>query len=362
MKTFRALLFICASVLLFANTARAIPYASGVTNNNGTIQFIINEPADSLWVIYNDGVSNAITHPPIQVFAVSNLLVGTNYQVNDILAINGGSGTPATIKITGTNSTGQITAFNLLDPGSYSGGDLALPANPVSVTGGAGSNATFFLFYGVSNGLATFTPGVGESNYLIYVKKEGNGQPQQISADYGAFASWATPRGIAVNRNPKVGYLFGRIYVGNASAAQQGVFALNADQTDSPLHRARVGYPTNFWISGSTSSPYRMSVAPDNSLYVGDFSGSNPFLWQLGPDFNATNKAIAGTGRLSGRPVVTGSLATGNLVIFTADATKLTDATNSYGWSADDEGAGHAGEANNVFRYTIGAGPIPAGG
>jgi len=273
MRTSRALLFLSAFLALFlSKSAQATPYASGVTNNNGTIQFYLNEPADTngLWVVFNDGTTNFF----------------------------------------------------------------------------AADQAT-------NTGLHSFTLSAGQTNFQIFVKKSGNGTPTQISSDAGLFSGWPSPRGVAVNRNPQTGYLFGR-----------GIYALNSDLSQTAISAALSPFPNGFWAVNA-SSPYRMSVAPDNSLYVGDYSATtNQGLYRFGPDFEYTNRVLAASvvGRLSGRPVVTGSPSTGDFTIYTADATFPDNATNSYGWSADDEGPGHAGEYNNIFRYKLGANTIPAGG
>jgi hypothetical protein len=61
MKMFRHLLCIAATMLLVALSANAHPYASSVTNNSGTIQFILNENADSVSVAFDNAtVTNVL--------------------------------------------------------------------------------------------------------------------------------------------------------------------------------------------------------------------------------------------------------------------------------------------------------------
>ncbi len=55
MKMFRPFHCVAASVLLSALSATATPYASGVTNAGGTIQFILNESATSVTVTFDNG-------------------------------------------------------------------------------------------------------------------------------------------------------------------------------------------------------------------------------------------------------------------------------------------------------------------
>jgi len=65
---------------------------------------------------------------------------GTGYAVANVLTVQGGTGTAATLTVA-TVSGGVITSVTITTRGSYT----ANPTNPVSVSGGAGSNATFNL-------------------------------------------------------------------------------------------------------------------------------------------------------------------------------------------------------------------------
>ncbi|HEV2453344.1 MAG TPA: Calx-beta domain-containing protein [Verrucomicrobiae bacterium] len=61
MKVHCRLLLSCAAVVLSAITAqmvKAAPYASCITNNNGTIQFYLNESGGNVVVTYEDGSTN----------------------------------------------------------------------------------------------------------------------------------------------------------------------------------------------------------------------------------------------------------------------------------------------------------------
>ena len=163
---------VLAAAVFWPQVSQAHPYASGVTNNGGTIQFILNENADNVGVSFDLGAA--------------------------------------------TNNLGPLTS-----------------------------------------GLNSFPLGI-HTNYAIYVTKAGNGVPSLISVDTNPFCVWPTPRGLGVNQNPQIGALFGRVYVseGNQAIAGSvvnapynaapylksypGLYALNADLSDSPL-----GYGTN---------------------------------------------------------------------------------------------------------------------
>lgn len=65
---------------------------------------------------------------------------GTGYAVSDVLTVVGGTGTAATLTVTGV-STGVITTISVTTEGDYT----VFPTSPVTVTGGTGTGATFNL-------------------------------------------------------------------------------------------------------------------------------------------------------------------------------------------------------------------------
>jgi Immunoglobulin I-set domain len=197
-----------------ASQVKATPYASGLTNNSGTISFYLNEAGGNVTVTYEDG--------------------STNTTFNGIT--------------TGTNEPKGQFSFSLS----------------------------------------------GHTGYAISVFKLGNGVPVQISDDTSNFSIWGTPRGIAVNQNAKVGSLFGRIYAGSggfsgsgATTKYHGLYALNAD------YSVALGQGTNAFAQGlfsaeSSSGPYKLRVAPDNTLIENDFAG-NGSLYLFSPDLSSSN-------------------------------------------------------------------------
>ena len=266
----------CAiAVGLFAlQTAQAHPYASGVTNNSGTIKFILNESADNGYVLFDNG--------------------------------------------TVSNNLGAL-----------------------------------------SKGVQTFAL-TTHTNYSIGVFKVGSGGAAQISVDASNTVKFtsAAARGVAVNSNPKDRH-FGLIYTLNSTAGgsglaakARGIYIFNADTSDA-FGRGATASGTVF-NSGSASSPYRVGIGPDQTVYVSDFSTVAATVWQFDPDVSTPstwtnvlgiigeNAGIAAGyhGDISGKPCVTGSLTTGNLVLYTADAA-LPPIYNS------------------INKYVIGAGPVP---
>lgn len=93
------------------------------------------------------------------VNAASVVAGGTGYATNNILTVVGGTGTAATLRVTG-QSGGVITTVSVETAGNYT----VPPPNPVSVTGGAGSGATFNLTVGtftIPNEVETIAAGLG---------------------------------------------------------------------------------------------------------------------------------------------------------------------------------------------------------
>ncbi len=70
---------------------------------------------------------------------------GTPYALGNILTVVGGTPITATTLIVTGVSSGVITSVEVGTPGNYLNANI--PTNPVSVTGGAGSGATFTITY-----------------------------------------------------------------------------------------------------------------------------------------------------------------------------------------------------------------------
>jgi hypothetical protein len=286
------------TVFKFIPQAKASPYASGITNNAGTISFYLNESGGSVTITYEDGSTNA---------SFNGITTGTN----------------------------------------------------------------------VAKGAQSFSLG-GHVSYAITVTKTGNGTPSLISADTNQFCVYNSPRGVDANKNSQFGNLFGRVYIGNSAAGGttpynkgKGIYALNSDLTEG-LGNGTNAATTGTWVNSGSSGPYRMRVAPDNTLLVGDFSTAAATVWQFSPNLTTSNLVLAIIGETAGAaagihgdefgtPLMTGSLANSNLVLWTADPGM--GVPNSTIAPALVLGPGTSrGSFNCLYRYDIGAGPIPATG
>jgi hypothetical protein len=264
-------------------------------------------------------------------------------------------------------------------------------ASGVSGTNGAGfvsfimneDGATVNVVFedGTSNSLGVLPKGPASFNlgthtsFRIICSKAGTGTPSLISSDSFTNSSWNSPRGVDANKNPRIGSLFGRLYIGNSTAGGTvgstfkglGLYALNADQTEALGKGTNATATTTFTNSGG-AGPWRLRIAPDNTVLVNDFSTTNAALWQFQPDLDSSNLVLSIIGQdaaasagihgdMFGTPLITGSLAASNLVLWTADGGMAARAGNNTNGAL---GPGtSAGSYNCVFRYDIGAGPLP---
>jgi hypothetical protein len=119
---------------------------------------------------------------------------GTGYIVGDILTVAGGvSSVPAQLEVDTVGGSGEITAIAVANAGVYT----VEPTDPVSVTGGTGSDATFNLTFG--------------STYKFWVHEVGvnkqDGQTEYPIQSYFQTADIALPLVQQVNRQTEVIYV-----------------------------------------------------------------------------------------------------------------------------------------------------------
>ena len=108
----------------------------------------------------------------MNIKTVTITAAGSGYAADDILSVSGGTAaSTATIKVVSVNGSGAIQSAEIQSSGNYT----ALPSNAVSVSGGAGTSATFTLAWEVlrvsmtntgsgmfANPSITFSAGGGE--------------------------------------------------------------------------------------------------------------------------------------------------------------------------------------------------------
>jgi hypothetical protein len=251
--------------------------------------------------------------------------------------------------ITGTNAAGDVS-FIMNEGGAT-----------VTVTFEDSSTANLGVLAKGSNffNLGTHT------SYTISCYKQGNGTPSLISTDADTYSIWDSARGVAVNKNAAIGTNFGQLCVGNGATGGKGLglFLLNADQT---LVKGSVG--SDFW-SGGGNGPWRVRANDDGTFLASDFSTAKASLFQYSPDLSSSNLVLSIVGQTAavaagihgdffGCAIMKGSLAQGNLALYTFDSGMgAPQDTNSIKGPLTSPGS-----FNCVFKYNIGAGPIPAAG
>jgi hypothetical protein len=298
---------VAAAAAMVPLAANANPYASGVTISGTTVSFILNESADSLTYSINGG-------GPI--------------------ALDGSTKGTKTFNLTSPTDTFSIsTAKN--DP----------------------------LGYQIRTGATTPAAGSGLS------QTTNNGGFNPISSDANVLNKFNSPRGVATNMNPNAGAFFGMVYVANSAAGSpsgrgaigDGLYALKADGTDGTGNGNTVGAVAPTW-GASSSAPFRLSVGGDNNVYVADFGDASSTVGYDSPNLSSYTQVLKDVGGTPPLPAgqnhgsttaiaATGSLAQGNLVIYTLDE----DLSPS-------QFGGSSTARNNLWRYDVGSGPLTYGG
>jgi len=220
-------------------------------------------------------------------------------------------------------------------------------------------------------GTNTFSIG-SHTNFSIVVYKVGSNALNQISSDNNVYNNFYGPRGVAVNKNPKI-WNFGRIYVVNAdpgdaspirTTTTKGIYAMDAASEDC-LHLGNTAATAGMTLgTDNTHSPFRVFVGPDDSVYVGD-AGSQKIggVWRVDPNLAtsvnlfglanpSTNTASKGTnfGRAIGTPNVTGS--SPGVLTLTAWDLNLVNSSGKFGSTATSY--------QNIYQYNLGGGALPS--
>ena len=144
-------------------------------------------------------------------------------------------------------------------------------------------------------GTKTFSK-AGRTSYRIEVEKNAgpgwkSGVLQQISQDSNDLVKFANGRGVAVNRLPNTGPLFGRIYTtvattGTAApvvippvpsrATTEGIYVLNADFSATALGSGPLlGGLTFDTATTGAEGPYRLSIGAGGDLFITDWTDTN---------------------------------------------------------------------------------------
>jgi hypothetical protein len=290
--------------LLGVSSLQAAPYASGITITGGTtVNFTLNEPADSL-----------------------------------TYTINGGA--PQTL----SGSTNGLKSFS-----------LGAPTDTFAIT----VRKSDALGYTIPTGGTTASVATG-----LGLATAASGYNLISVAGASTLTAFNSPRGVAVAKNPN-NPNFGTSYLANSAAGTvtggralgDGLYAVKADQSDA------FGYGNTAQTGGlsllpaSGSSPFRVSVGPDHNVYFADFADSTGTVYRTSGTLTSGVAVLAGIGGPTALPVgqnhgsttavyVEGSAAGGNLMVYTLDE----DLTSA------QVGGGSTTDKNSLWSYNVGSG------
>lgn len=175
---------------------------------------------------------------------------GSGYAQGDILTVSGGTGAHATKIRVLTVSAGAVVTARIQEGGAYT----SAPADPVSVTGGGGTGATFNLTYANNGWTAlrdtTWSGGSGSEKEVI-LEGVGSGS-DDITVGVRTFRrtvgldtaySWALHGMTGYNGALSYAQQPGLSPIPDPNAATGGALV--------PLHNGGTGTPLNFWFGVS---------------------------------------------------------------------------------------------------------------
>ena len=94
--------------------------------------------------VFRKPLMSGVEQQNYEATAVTIATAGSGYAVGNTMLVNGGIHVfPTELTVTSVNGSGGITGISITNAGSYT----TTPTNPVTVTGGAGSSATFNLTF-----------------------------------------------------------------------------------------------------------------------------------------------------------------------------------------------------------------------
>jgi len=212
-------------------------------SNGGTVTAVTRSVTSSGYTsIPSVAISAPTTAGGVQATATMYMAIvagtvqsgGSGYTLNDVLTVVGGTptGVAGTITVTGVTG-GVITSISSTNFAQYS----ALPTNPVSVTGGTGSGATFNLTY---------------LNGSFNITNAGSGYVEQPTVTFsGGGAAYATVGGI-----PKIQTLGSALSFYTPSGEAFRIVDIGATST------------TYWGAIGSGTTPYLNAYSGANDAFI----------------------------------------------------------------------------------------------
>ena len=253
----------------------------------------------------------------------------------------------------GVEQTGDTVSFTLNEP-----------ADTVTITRNSGNSGNTIILNAAAAGQHSFDM-TGFRNYTISVTHSEPVRWTESSISTGnPMFSFERINGIAVNQNPASPY-FGRFYFAHRDDTTvtlggfpprtmgDGIYVFNADGTDAfgitDLNDTTAARTAGLDFSASPASPWRLSIGSDDTLYISDASDPTGGIYYTDPDVSTGGNLLAGlggsqpiTGQNHGsvisKPLVSGSMNTGDLVLYTID---------------QDLAGSIANTGSHVWRYDI---------
>jgi len=149
-----------------------------------------------------------------------------------------------------------------------------------------------------------------EYYFKVYTRGSGYGSWTQISDDSIPELHFEWPKDVAVNTNPDSPY-FGwtYVYVGrngttvSGRSTPKGIYTLlpDATQIGGPT-LGGLTWPTTFASTTGPTSPFSLTIGPEDKLYLTDWSDVNGGVWVAPPDLSGTWKAILSPSRVGNAP------------------------------------------------------------
>ena len=325
--------------------------SSGVNiSNGGTVTAITRTTTGSA---YTSFPSVAITAPTtaggVQATATVATMVhvsstvqsgGTGYTVNDVLTVVGGTPTASAATMTVTAvSGGVITAATPLNFGQYT----VLPTNPVSVTGGTGSGATFNLFWGIGSN-PSFTITNAGSGYVEQPTVSFSGGGGSGAAAYATVGSVTTIKSIGASTT------------GTTLASIQFVTPNTANPNYPPLTiRDIANSDTGLIVSPNTGYAQLFAGNASNSILMLGSAGTSSIYFNTQGSSQTNQLRVAHTASAVNYVQVTGAATGSGVAISSQGSDTSVGLVLQAKGSSGTIGFGNASGLNNqAFRVSTG--------
>jgi len=312
-RVFGSLVVAAAVIGVLSPAVWAAPYASGVSVSGTTVNFVLNEPADSLSVTIDGGAP---------------------------LLLDGSSAGTKTFTLPSASSTFNINATKTDSTG-----------------------------YTIPTGVNQAAAGTGLSQATM------QGGTKYVGDINAALSRFNSPRGVSVATNPNQSN-FGIAYVANSLAGTvaasgsapartlgDGLYAIRGDLSDA------FGYGDNaqsasLAFGGSSSSPFKIHAAADGNVYISDFSDVNGQIARMNSNLQTGEQVLADVGGTvnSTTPdlpagqnhgstlAVHAAFGPNGLTLYTLDEDLS---------SGHVAGGSNTGDYNSLWRYDIGNAATP---